>query len=120
NAVAPRWLTFTCVPTVTYPSSRSLETAPQDAFSINAIIIGVPKTSTPPAPTDAAVFSCTTSVLASPFIPTFSAISQISFLIFLFNVPNMFSYYTTKVRLHHRDNHTSQRDMIRAINNSNL
>src|SRR5437764_13470053 len=78
--VAPRWRTLTSMPTVTSPSSRLWATAFQEACSISAIIIGVPKTSTPPAPTDAAVFSWTTVVVDSPFMPSSTGIEEISSL----------------------------------------
>src|SRR5689334_13334689 len=48
---------------------------------MSAIIMGVPNTSTPPAPTAAAVFSWTTTVVASPFMPTSNAMC--TFLSFL-------------------------------------
>src|SRR5258708_22959154 len=92
RGVAPRCPTFTSVPTVTYPSSRLSATAFQAAFSINAIIMGVPKTSTPPAPTRAAVFSWTTVVVDSPVIPGVSAIYHILSSC----LKTALHYYTTK------------------------
>src|SRR5579884_2779166 len=90
--VAPRWRTLTSVPTVTYPSSSSFATACHDAFSIKAIIMGVLKTSTPLAPTAAAVFSCVTTVVDSPVKPSFNAIGKFPHFQNCF----LLLYYTTE------------------------
>src|SRR5216684_949888 len=68
RGVAPMCRTFTSMPTVTYPSSRLSATAFQAAFSINAISMGISKTSILHATTRSALISWLNLVVESPVI----------------------------------------------------